>query len=41
MDQINKAKFEKKSTKKPKSTSYEAWSYCFPVLIIFLVNFVF
>ena len=31
MELIDKAKFEKKSTKKPESISYEAWSYCFLV----------
>jgi hypothetical protein len=39
MNQIDKAKPEKKSTKKPKSNLYETWNYYFPVLIIFLVNF--
>jgi len=38
-NQIYKTKFEKKFAKKPKSIWYEAWSYCFHVLIIFLVNF--
>jgi hypothetical protein len=32
---------EKKSTKKLDNIWYRAWSYCFSILIIFLVNFEF
>jgi hypothetical protein len=39
MDQIDKVKPERKSMKKPGTIWYEAWSFCFYILIIFLVNF--
>jgi hypothetical protein len=41
MDHIDMTKPEKKSTKKLDNIWYRAWSYCFSILIIFLVNFEF
>jgi len=39
MDKINKVKPEKKFATKPRNILYEAWSYCFTILIVFLLDF--